>query len=142
MKYITLSTGIKTIVDDEDYEKFGNINWQSRPKRSGIYAARTIRYGNRKDNKKRSIYLHRLIVDAKLEDFVDHINRDTLDNRKSNLRIVTRSENFLNAGKFRRKTSSKYKGVSFDKNRNKWLAYNNFIVNNKLGIRYINNIED
>lgn len=55
---------------------------------------------------------------------VDHINSNPLDNRKSNLRIVTRQQNNWNASKTKVKnnikTSSKYKGVYWAGNDNKW----------------------
>ena len=55
--------------------------------------------------------MHRFITSASKGTEVDHINHNTLDNRKSNLRICTRSENQMNARKRRGPQSSKYKGV-------------------------------
>jgi hypothetical protein len=52
---------------------------------------------------------------------VDHINRDTLDNRKQNLRICTHQENSCNLTK-RENTTSKYRGVNYQKRRNNWRA--------------------
>ena len=60
---------------------------------------------------------------------VDHINRNPLDNRKSNLRIVNNQQNSMNKGHQKRNTSG-HKGVSWDKSRNKWYAY--ITVNYKL----------
>ena len=45
----------------------------------------------------RAGYLHRLIMGAKTGQIVDHANRDTYDNRRCNLRFVTKSENALNS---------------------------------------------
>jgi Demerecviridae HNH endonuclease len=53
--------------------------------------------------------------------FLDHINRDRDDNRISNLRIATNSQNQANVGRCRRNTSG-YKGVSYDKGLGKWRA--------------------
>lgn len=50
---------------------------------------------------------------------VDHINGDTLDNRESNLRVVTALENGQNKRK-RKSASSKYKGVKWHKRDNIW----------------------
>jgi hypothetical protein len=58
--------------------------------------------------------MHRLIIGAKPGQIVDHINRDRLDNRLENLRIVDASLNALNRGA--RGSSSKYKGVAKHKN--------------------------
>lgn len=66
--------------------------------------------------------MHRLIINCQNNKCVDHINHDTKDNRKENLRICTNHENSLNTQKQNRKTSSKYKGVCFDKKSNKWRA--------------------
>lgn len=52
---------------------------------------------------------------------IDHINRNGLDNRMKNLRVVNRSENLLNKGLDRRNTSG-VKNVSWDERRGKWVA--------------------
>lgn len=54
---------------------------------------------------------------------VDHINRNSLDNRRMNLRIANKSTNAMNSKKRIGKLTSKYKGVSFRKDRNKYRAY-------------------
>lgn len=53
---------------------------------------------------------------------VDHVNLDTLDNRKSNLRLTTHLANCQNRGVFRTNTSG-YPGVYYAKRRHKWVAY-------------------
>ncbi len=59
--------------------------------------------------------LHRLLCAGP---YVDHINGDKLDNRSSNLRSCTQSQNLLNAVKHRGK--NKYKGVCWHKEKQKW----------------------
>ena len=54
---------------------------------------------------------------------IDHINGIKTDNRKENLRLVTRSQNMLNSHKASRASTSSFPGVSFDSRRNKWRAY-------------------
>jgi len=66
-----------------------------------------------------SIYFHRLITGAGKGQFVDHINGDSLDNRRTNLRIASTTENNRNVGP-RRNSSSRFKGVDF--NRGRWRA--------------------
>ena len=64
--------------------------------------------------------LHQLIYNS--EAAVDHINGDTLDNRKANLRAATRSQNQMNKRKYGN-FSSNFKGVSWNKRTKKWVAY-------------------
>jgi hypothetical protein len=68
--------------------------------------------------------MHRLILGLSLgdPDQIDHINGDKLDNRRSNLRIATRSQNLANQQKSRGATSSRYKGVHWDRSKQKWRA--------------------
>ncbi len=74
---------------------------------------------------KMNIFMSRLIAGAGPEEIVDHINRNTLDNRTANLRICTKGQNSANRAADRRRlgTSSIYKGVSWSKTKNKWVAY-------------------
>lgn len=64
--------------------------------------------------------LHRVIAGAKKGDVVDHINRNKLDNRRSNLRLVTQSQNTFNSPK-RKGTKSIYRGVTKSKS-GTWVA--------------------
>lgn len=66
-------------------------------------------------------YLHRFIIDAPRGSIVDHANGDTMDNRRSNLRIASHQQNMSNSQ--RRKTNtSGYKGVQLRCDGKKWLA--------------------
>lgn len=87
---------IKTITDLTDIEKVKSFpnKWYAKKCGNNIYVV-----GHKKKNGKTEVtYLHRLIVGASPNDgyVTDHINRNTLDNRKSNLRKVTRAENAQN----------------------------------------------
>lgn len=72
----------------------------------------------------RSVYMHRLVSLTPPGMETDHINGDGLDNRRANLRSATRSQNKANMGKPRRPDgsahTSRFKGVSWDKSRDKW----------------------
>jgi hypothetical protein len=68
------------------------------------------------------VLLHRYIMNCHKTDFIDHINHNRSDNRRLNLRLCTRSENQRNMSKFTNRSSSKYKGVSWMKNREIWRA--------------------
>ena len=53
---------------------------------------------------------------------VDHINHQTLDNQRANLRVCTRSQNMMNMRK-RPGCSSRFKGVCWNKANDNWIAY-------------------
>lgn len=118
MKEIPLTQGKAALVDDADYEWL--MQWKWHFGASG-YAIRCVRKGGRQ-----TIRLHRIIINAPNGMEVDHINRDRLDCRRSNLRVVSRAQNQHNAGKHTRKNqgacSSQYKGVSWRKARKVWVA--------------------
>lgn len=67
------------------------------------------------------IRLHRYIMKYNGEDVVDHINNNRLDNRKSNLRIVTRNQNAQNR-QVVENTSSSYIGVYWNDRRKVWYS--------------------
>lgn len=77
----------------------------------------------------RQVLMHKLLLPKAKE--VDHINRDRLDNRRSNLREVTRTENCMNKGKLEN-TSSRFKGVSWHSQIKTWRArLGNFQITTK-----------
>lgn len=80
----------------------------------------------KKEGKQRLILFHRLVTKAKPGQDVDHVNGDTLDNRRNNLRICSRTQNCHNSRK-RKNTSSVYKGVYFVTNKKprikRWWAH-------------------
>ena len=119
MKQIPLTQGKFAIVDDEDYEELSKYNWYAWRGNGTYYAVRSIgKYPNRSKER-----MHRRIMKAHKGQEVDHINRDSLDNRRCNLRLCTRSQNMANMSSYRKNCSSKYKGVSWDKIHRKWVAY-------------------
>lgn len=73
---------------------------------------------------KKIVLIHRLILGITKEtEYADHINGDRLDNRRSNLRIVTHRQNMMNV---RPRSANGYKGVSHSPStKNKWRAYIN-----------------
>ena len=98
-----------------------------------------------KDGKAKKYKIHRLVAihyipnpDNKPQ--VDHINRNTLDNRVENLRWATRSENMQNTGKYNNNTSG-HKNICYDKMRNKWI-FRKRILNGKYKCKYFHNKTD
>lgn len=116
-KSISLTRGKQAIVDDEDFEWISKHKWLATGTGTKFYAARHTWDGIRVSR----IYMHREILNLPKGIEVDHINGNGLDNRRSNLRQATRAENQRNRMKSSHSVSI-YKGVSFDKRRNRWRA--------------------
>lgn len=116
MKYIQLTQGKETMVDDEDYEELNKWQWFYKQHSGGGYAQRNSEYV--KGKVRRTIRMHRQIMGTPNGFETDHINGDKLDNQRGNLRIVTKSQNQWNRKK--QAGSSKYKGVYWNKNTKRW----------------------
>jgi len=82
------------IVDDEQYEHLSQWKWKATPLSTGghRYAVRNTTV----NGKNTTVYLHRYVIGYVGLDDVDHINHNSLDNRRENLRVVSRSTNILN----------------------------------------------
>jgi hypothetical protein len=115
---IDLGRGQFTILDPQDYYRFGNFKWWVHSNGSNLYAARTE---ITEKLQSKIIYLHRMICDPPDGLVVDHRFGNTLDNRRENLRLATHSQNMRNRRKIAN-TSSRFIGVWLDKKRNKWTA--------------------
>jgi len=116
---IRLSRGQYAIVDVEDFDKLNKYKWYAIPKRDTFYAKR---YGV-KNGRQTTIAMHQQIMGFPPDCFIDHKNHNGLDNRKENLRIATPAQNACNTRKMSKPCSSKYKGVSYDSDKNLWRAY-------------------
>lgn len=81
-----------------------------------------MRNGPRSERPRQTFAMHRQILGLEAGDGceVDHRNGDGLDNRRSNLRLVTRAQNKQNVSA--RGGYSKHRGVTFDRRRQKWKA--------------------
>lgn len=106
---LALTRNRTTIIDDDCswVLNFGRIHFDGRYVRLYLHS----RWHNRPN---RYVYLHKVIaghIDAGKKIVVDHINRNPLDNRKENLRIVPQSINGLNKAEQRNKTG--FFGVVF-----------------------------
>jgi hypothetical protein len=116
MKQISTSQNKFVIVDNEDFEKLSKYTW-SLSKGYASYG----RWENGKKGKCTSYKMHRIIMNAKKGQEVDHIDGNTLNNQKSNLRIVTKTQNQMNR-KIQKNNISGYKGVTWCKRTKKWIA--------------------
>lgn len=110
MKQIRLSQGLFALVSDEDFEHLSKYKWSAsnESRKTKWYAVRfEIVCG-----KKVKIRMHRSVVQYAGHSIpeghvVDHINHNSLDNRRSNLEVITQTENM------RRSTGWKKKGQKY-----------------------------
>lgn len=102
-------------VVDEEFAWLDEYKWFLS---DGGYAVRNSRYV--RGERRHTVRMHREILDTPDHLETDHINGNRLDNRLVNLRPCTGAENSRNRKK--QKGSSKYKGVTWRKSSNKWLA--------------------
>jgi hypothetical protein len=93
MKKIPLSQGQFALVDDEDFERVNAFKWYARcdPKDGLLYATRSVR-----KPKATTVSMARFIMQTPEGMVCDHVNHNTLDNRKRNLRNCTLSQNRMN----------------------------------------------
>ena len=112
MLTIKLNRDKVALIDNQDWILVSQYKWFWNKARRNVYR-------NKKD--KKSSFIHRLIMNPPNDMDVDHANGNPLDNRRSNLRICTRSQNNCNKAKQCNNTSG-YKGVYWDKKNNKWRA--------------------
>jgi hypothetical protein len=113
----------KCYIDDCDFELFSKYRWSAHEKRYVKTTNNYVGYYKNKNGKickkQKSIFLHRLILNAEKGQIVDHINGNRLDNRRCNLRITDYFGNARNrAGDFCKK-SKLPKGVYFSGKPNK-----------------------
>ena len=112
-KEIPLTRGKVALVSDEDYIEISKHKWGTHMSSNKLFYA--TRY-----NGNTQVTMHRTIMKTPKGMETDHINGNGLDNRRENLRIVTRRENQQNRHGFK---TSKYPGVSKVKGIDRWTAH-------------------
>ena|SRR5208337_938909 len=118
-RHIPLTQGQFAIVDASDFEWLSRWKWCLLKLRDDLMYAQTWVYDGRCG---RPFYLmHRLILGAKKGQFCDHKNWNGIDNRRSNLRLCTRSQNQANRP-LQSNNIYGYRGIYFDPERVKWEA--------------------
>lgn len=128
----------RALVDVADYEELVLFKWHMKVKEGGrCYARRCWKDGD----KRHALMMHAAVLGSPPDGMlIDHINRDSLDNRRGNLRFVTHSGNVQNRGLIRCNTSGA-RGVSFDAQTGKWRAVVK-LNRQKVFSRYFSTVEE
>lgn len=105
---IPIGRGLAAVIDDDDLLLVDNRRWYAMKSKYTTYAYSTS---------KPTIYMHRLILDAKPGQVVDHIDGNGLNNTRDNIRLCTQRQNIQRSVKRKIRTSA-YKGVY--RHRDKW----------------------
>lgn len=112
MKKIHIKDNVYAVVDDEDFDNLNQYKWslvRGYAKRM-TWDSKTKKVGN--------LTMHQIVLGKKDGFEIDHINRNRLDNRKQNLRHVTKSQNRMNTP-VRADSKTGVKGVTLYKGRDK-----------------------
>jgi len=115
---IPLTRGLFAIIDATDYQRIAAHKWYANKCGSRFYARRSTPRTRLCPRKK--VPMHRDILNFPLER-IDHSNRNTLDNRRCNLRLATSSQDSANR---RRATNNRsgIKGVCYEQRKRRWRA--------------------
>jgi len=114
---IKLTRGKYAIVDAEDFERLNKYKWHCT--HCG-YARCAVSKKFDKGRRQVDVYMHKLVCPAPDGMVVDHINRNGLDNRRANLRPATQKQNVWNRKFIRKAGKTRYNGIRWDKNKEKW----------------------
>jgi hypothetical protein len=108
------------LISEEDWDLVKGYTWRvfKGKRHPDGYAATTVRT----ESGRTTLLMHRLIRKVRPGYDVDHINNNSLDNRNSNLREVTRQQNSTNSIKRKIGAGSKFKGVTWEKRHLRWVA--------------------
>lgn len=137
MRQLSLNAECTVLIDDEDYEKVKDYHWYYHKRWGRKHGMGYVQRVKKLSNGKRvTIMLHNQIMGVEPGGnlFVDHISRDTLDNRRCNLRLATAAQNAAN----RQYCSSLgYKGVSLRTYKGKRISSVRYVARIKIKQKYI-----
>jgi HNH endonuclease/AP2 domain len=119
LAYVPLTKGYEAIIDAADVPLVEGVNWTLH---TGGRGGKIYAYRKGPSPERRTLRLHRVLLDAAEGVEVDHRDGDGLNNRRSNLRLATSSQNKCNQ-KRRKDNTSGFRGVVWDKQAKRWYAY-------------------
>lgn len=110
MRTIELTQGYEALVDDEDYEKVSQFNWNATVRTNGVYAQHNVKLSSGAWTQE---YLHRFVMNAPTGTLVDHRDRNGLNCQKDNLRICNHKQNQWHRAS---NTNTGHKGITVSSN--------------------------
>ena len=122
MKLIKLTQGKFAKVDDEDFERLNKYKWCVLKGRHTFYAARHLPGKLSPDRRRKTIRMHRVVMNAPPGIECDHVDGIGTNNQKSNLRIATTQENRRNQIKAMSNNKLGIKGVHWDRRKKKFMT--------------------
>ena len=125
--YLKVNDDCWVLISPEDEKKLTSYSWRPKVGRNNLYFFSRIGKG---------IMMHRVVMNAKKGQIIDHINGNTLDNRRENLRVVTPQQSSIN--RILNGGSSLYKGVFRRKNEINW----SIKISNKNKLRNFSGIKN
>jgi hypothetical protein len=117
MKEIRLTRDMVAMVDDSDYDDLAQYAWYALAGKSHYYAARR----NAGGQYPRIVLMHRYLMQAQEGFEVDHIDGNSLNNQRSNLRVGTKQENSANRRRYTENGSVKRERGVRQRN-GRWIA--------------------
>lgn len=114
MRLIGLTRGMSAMVDDCDYDSLNEFRWYTNKNYRTYYAATK--------RPEQTVQMHRVILSAPMGVLVDHIDGNGLNNQRANLRFASPSENTAHRLHRPAVTSSRYRGVTYNRRTSSWQA--------------------
>ena len=115
-----------TKIDLEDLDRVINFpyTWSAKydPDLEQYYVEATVHRKLIEEGYSKAMKLHKFVMNVNDDRVVDHINHDTLDNTKANLRVISHSNNSTNRKSRNSNNKSGYRNVCWDKRCNKWIV--------------------
>lgn len=112
---IEMKHGIVSIVSIQDYETIRNYKWCAAKRANTHYAVARDR------KTKKNVLMHRILLNAKPDEQVDHRDGDGLNNQRNNIRKCSIFDNMQHT-KFRKNNTSGHRGVQYRSDRGVWSA--------------------
>ena len=129
-------TVLWTKIDLEDLDRVINFpyTWSAKydPDLEQYYVEATVHRKLIEEGYSKAMKLHKFVMNVNDDRVVDHINHDTLDNTKTNLRVISHSNNSTNRKSRNSNNKSGYRNVCWSKNENKWIVQLQINKKNKI----------